>query len=405
MKGNIEHSEEGVLSRLFDKAFSQYWMLLWNHQSFDKFVPFHSELEEARVIWCPHITPSATEVKDHGHQQAFPQHPEVARNVEVERYRKFQTLEKLQEAFQLLIVGCDVLDVISARDDFDDIHSENLKYVFLPFLAAHVMVEKPDMTNRMHILRRCRVYLSEYVHFMAKLNILRENEATYWERETEGTLGERRSFKVSSASYSIGLKKALCAVFTSSNAIEQFFGRVNANMLQDEDTYRSKLLDIARLFSVEAINTLDMIKSELSMLERRKDVPGYKDNRMELGQEVKTNVHKKPWFVRIDDVSKLDYATAHLLYKSMVFTPGHRLPEISLEECARIEMEMDVNTIGCGKRENNKGNINVSHEVLSSESSDEDSDANSEDTKEKAKWDDWKDDHPKGSGNKNRNVG
>lgn len=398
-------SDASVLNSLFNKAFAQYWMLLWHNDSYVKFEPFGNEIENAIALWGQYMTPVTPETRD---SQPVPD-PSIytGRSVhtELERHRKLAVLNKLQDAFQLLILGCDLLDIVSRNDELDDVHTEHLKYLMLPFLAGHVMIEKPDVPNRINILRRCTVYLTEYMHVMSKLKVLRENESTYWEREAEASMTVRRNFKVESASFSLGISRSMKTMFGSSTAVERFFDGLNATPMKDEDGYRSIMMDLMRLLSVEAINMLDMIRTELPMLERRACNSGPSTEASDKASTVRS--HGKPWFIQVDDVAKLDLATAHLLYKSMVFIPGHKLPEIYLEECARIEMEMDVGTIGSKGGDARKRGMRITREsdAIGSSGSDADSDADPESTVEQAKWDDWKDDHPRGSGNKNRNVG
>ncbi|KYK67067.1 TAP42 family protein, partial [Toxoplasma gondii TgCatPRC2] len=83
------------------------------------------------------------------------------------------------------------------------------------------------------------------------------------------------------------------------------------------------------------------------------------------------------------------------LYREKVFTPGHNLPSMSLAECAAIEMEMEVNQIGAVKPK-------VVEEYSTAQAQAE---REEEKELEERAWDDWKDDNPKGSGNKMRNKG
>ncbi|ORM40372.1 uncharacterized protein BXIN_1877 [Babesia sp. Xinjiang] len=409
MKGfgaQVDGSDKEVLSRLFDKAFAQYWMIQWCHQGPEHFCTFPEELNSAMMLWRDRMPAlveahvqaasgtvgggsSSSKLMGRGEQNsmAFP-------------------LEQLELAFQLCMIGCSELDVISRNDEIADIHTDNLKYLMLPYLAAHVTMQKPGLSDRAVRIRRSMVYVTEFLHTLARLGILGQRESVYWDRCLGDIPTERRDFRVASTKQSIEILGSLRSVFNCPENIERFFAQANS-MSNDEEAARAHLLKLLQLFSSEAINLYDMVKIEMPMLSRydHESRAGARDKREPPSQGKPSG---KPWLIHVDGKSKLDPTTAHFLYKQLIFVPGHRLPEISLDECARIEMEMDVKTIGAKKDE---GARIASREGYSADSEGSESDYTSDSrddaevAKEKAKWDDWKDDHPSGSGNKNRNVG
>ncbi|GFE55344.1 TAP42 family protein [Babesia ovis] len=398
-------SDLEVLERLFEKAFGQYWMMQWCHQGYDKFRPFPSELSAAMVLWQDRVPALDEEQVGYALDTEGGSTSSSGSSMEAERQHKLRALGQLEVAFQLIMVGCDALDIISRNDDLSDIHTDALKYLMLPYLAAHVAIQKPEMKHRAIMLRRGLVYLTEFMNTLSGLKLLLEREDLYWNRNVTDVPSERRNFRVESTKWSVQLLGDLRPILNSAESVEQFLRCANADAV-DEEAARSQMISLLHLFSCDAISLYDMIQMEIPMLERY--MSEAKSGKKEDNQDHKSNSMRKPWTIYVDGVSKLDPTTAHFLYKRLIFVPGHNLPEISLDECARIEMEMDVKTIGT-KTQEKRAKSPRSECSGDSEASDSDYTSDSRDddevAKEKAKWDDWKDDHPKGSGNKNRNVG
>merc|ERR1712039_308497 len=110
---------------------------------------------------------------------------------------------------------------------------------------------------------------------------------------------------------------------------------------------------------------------------------------------------EKPFILRIQDKSEL-----MKLYKEMVFQCPFEAPTMTLAECAEIEMEQ------ARQQQSSKAH----RERLAADDEDKrwwggDRYGSKEDDDEERKiykdrdWDDWKDEHPWGSGNKMANVG
>ncbi|GBE62103.1 TAP42 family protein [Babesia ovata] len=409
MEGYADKSEMDALNDLFAKAFAQYFMMLWCHRGYETFSPFPKELEAVVSFWPNNIPSQHEEPAEQETISKDGSNPPGQATRDGDRLRKLKALKDLEYAFQLMMVGCHEMNLFSSNEEIADVHTEDLKFLMLPYLAAHVGIEKPDIKQRLNVLKRCVVYLTEFINTLIRMNIMHQRELVYWERNLGDIADERRTFRINSTKYSIEILAKLRPAFNTAEGIATFIKSANANH-SDEATVRARILDLLHLFSFEAINLYDMIKMEIPLLERHLRESSNpelnasrEDGRMEPPRS-------KPWVVKVDGVSKLDPTTAHFLYKKLIFVPGHNLPNISLEECARIEMDMDVNTIGVrGAKENKKKEDSAEEDdgckSGSESSSSSDSDEDSDDTKEKATWDDWKDDHPRGSGNKNRNVG
>merc|ERR1719316_492562 len=96
-----------------------------------------------------------------------------------------------------------------------------------------------------------------------------------------------------------------------------------------------------------------------------------------------------------------DSATAREMYMQQVFQPDIPLPTMSLAEFARLEME-ECQRNDKRRQQQEFDRAKAIHDLG------EETVVKMHDEHEEAKarsWDDWKDENPRGSGNKMRNVG
>ncbi|UKJ87671.2 hypothetical protein MACJ_000109 [Theileria orientalis] len=399
-----------ILDKLFNKSFSQYWILFWKDYDFYKYKSVKEELEIALKLF-----PDASFVEffysalDSPRHRSYDEESEFSKSIEKDRLNKLNVINELQQSFELVTMASESMGFFSVNEDLDEVHTEYVKYLMLPYLIAHVMVEKPDLRNRFEILKKVEVFvhiiygfqifLNQFMNMLSRLKILRREELDIWEeKKPKNTSHDTRDLRVNQASFERDLKKSVSQVFSSSESVEQFLQFNNRDKSTNEEVYRNTILDILKLFSIQSINHLNAIKMEIPFLELRER------NKIAFSKDkVKTSAPTtKPWFLHIDNNSKLDPSVVQSLYKKMVFLPGHNLPTISLDECARIEMEMDVKTIGCkGAGVKRKD----SAELLEDKLDEQESEKSSVCTDDAREWDDWKDDHPKGQGNKEVNIG
>ncbi|UKK00079.1 hypothetical protein MACK_000147 [Theileria orientalis] len=389
-----------ILDKLFNKSFSEYWTLFWIDYDFYKYKSVKEELESALKLF-----PDASFVeffysaRDSSRHRNYDDESEFSKSIEKDRLNKLNVINELQQSFELLTMASESMGFISVNEDLDEVHTEYVKYLMLPYLIAHVMVEKPDLSNRFEILKKVEIFLNQFMNMLSRLKILRREELEIWEdNKPKNTSHDARDLRVNQASFERDLKKSVSQVLASSGSVEQFLQFNKLDKSTNEEVYRNTILDILKLFSIQSINHLNSIKMEIPFLELRER------NKIAFSKDkVETNVPTtKPWFLHIDNSSKLDPSVVQTLYKKMVFLPGHNLPTISLDECARIEMEMDVKTIGCKGAEVKRKD---SAELLEDKLDEQESDESSVCTDDAREWDDWKDDHPKGQGNKDVNIG
>ena len=149
----------------------------------------------------------------------------------------------------------------------------------------------------------------------------------------------------------------------------------------DEDLIRDLYIRAIEYFCLHALSSLRSISQELPMLDMRAS-----------GKQLPPPVVSKPW------IYKVPKNKSELL--AGVFKPDISLPTMSLAEFA--DMEMAIIHEAEKKKAIKEWEASFSKNEKTNE---DDNDEEEAENLKSRKWDDWKDENPRGIGNKNRNIG
>ncbi|PHJ15538.1 tap42 family protein [Cystoisospora suis] len=438
-------SETHALDRLFDFAFSNYRRFVdcfcaRNDEDFDAFsttlgssdsgsagslVTVHGDGEQLRL-------PTDLILQLHGEESL----KEVQRGSDLlreelthkEAYAHQDTLLKLSVCFKACAQAVEKQSLISSNDDWDEVSTRNLKYLLLPYLLGRVSLEFSSSSERRLVaLKEAQIFFRAFMMDMERLGVCRAEEVRAFDMAVEELQQEgngappmnqgmplsavrarrvdpaaRRDELISRAKFEKQADAAITALLKRrrnmalrEEAQHEDTGPGGLDEEDERDLWKSVLSKAA----ADAVTQMELVARELPLLRmhlknRSQSGPGdgseARDRRIRAEEASAAPPTKKPWVYTIKDRSDL-----RNLYRDKVFTPGHNLPTMSLAECAAIEMEMEVNQIGAPKTK-------VVEEYATAQSRIE-----REDEKERQEraWDDWKDDNPRGSGNKMRNKG
>ncbi|XP_062148644.1 PP2A regulatory subunit TAP46 [Alnus glutinosa] len=348
------------------------------------------------------------------------------------------------------------LGLFSANETKDDISTANLKYLLVTFYLAE-LTEKVVQDDRIQILKASQAKLKEFISFCEAMELVPEEEL---ETSTQGgpnSLADRRARKIArfrrerAAEVKLleikerkerrGRSSRAAALSTPVEAGEE-------DVLDDDgEEEREAWLTTISLAICNAFDLLELLKKEEEMLSAIKEKQSKEGE--EFSRDVLDDRTKRAEAWHRDSAVRAQYtkpaqpitcatfaqdvlegratvSQAHdhkhqpLIFgpaslvggsltserqrmAAQVFQPSHRLPTMSIEEAGLTEMEM-MNTW-------QERNAKLMEEANSSwykdnrkpprpgaeEEDDEDDDA----AQEKARaWDDWKDDNPRGAGNK-----
>ncbi|KAJ4957318.1 hypothetical protein NE237_014101 [Protea cynaroides] len=361
------------------------------------------------------------------------------------------TLRKGYEALQQCEEMISQLGMFSANETKDDISTTNLKYLLVPFYLGELM-EKVAQEDRIQVLKISRARLKEFISFCELMELVPEEELQSYAQEGPASLTDRRAKKIARFKRQQGAESKLQEIkerrerrgrSSKASALSNPIEAGEEDVLDDDrEEEREAWLTTISLALCKAFDLLEMLKKEEEMLS------AVKENQLQEDKEIARDIldertkRAEAWhhdaalraqFTKpaqpitcaafaqdvIEGRAMVSQAHEHkhqpLVFgpaslvggsstserermAAQLFQPGFSLPTMSIEAAGLREMEMMKKW-----QERNAKEVNSSwhQEGWESGPTSEDDDDNDDDAVEKARaWDDWKDDHPRGAGNK-----
>ncbi|CAA7402510.1 unnamed protein product [Spirodela intermedia] len=362
-----------------------------------------------------------------------------------------ETLTKGVEMLKLCDQMISTLGLFSANETKDDVSTANLKYLLVPFYLGELS-EKVAREDRLQVLKISLDQFKEFISSCEALDLVPEEETQNSVHVSGDTLAAKREKKISRFKRQRAAESKLqelkerrerrgrslkaAALSTPVEAGEE-------DLLDDDDgeEEREAWVTTISLALCKAFDMVEMLKKEEDMLssvkERLKQEGNMEFKKSVLDERARKaeawhrqgviqaqyskpaqpitcatfaqdviEGRAKPSQVHEHKHQPLMFGPASLIggrptsererMAAQVFQPGHRLPTMSIEEAGLREMEMMNNWQEMNARLAEEANSSWHQEKKRAESDEE-----SEAAEEKARaWDDWKDDNPRGAGNK-----
>ncbi|XP_021294173.1 PP2A regulatory subunit TAP46 [Herrania umbratica] len=345
------------------------------------------------------------------------------------------------------------LGLFSSNETKDDISTTNLKYLLVPFYLAE-LTEKLVQGDRIQILKTSQAKLKEFISFCEAMELVPQEELEASAEGGSNSLADRRALKIAR----FRRQRAAEAKLTEIKERKERRGRstkaaalstpVEAGEEDEQDDdgeeEREAWLTTISLAICKAFDLLEMLKKEEEVLSAIKEKQ-LKEGEKGFSQAILDDRTKKAEAWHRDAAARAQYtkpappitcatfaqdviegranvSQAHdhkhqpmifgpqsLIGGSLtnerqrmaaqVFQPGHRMPTMSIEEAGLREMEMMNKWQERNAKMFEEANSTWYKDSpkLGPSENEEDDDA----AQDKARaWDDWKDDNPRGAGNK-----
>eukprot|EP01066_Platyproteum_vivax_P010616 Platyproteum_vivax@DN4774_c0_g1_i1.p1 len=287
----------------------------------------------------------------------------------------------LEKAFFQVGTLVEQESIFSKNEIAEDIPTENLKYLLIPYVLAHLSSYCDNLQNRLRQLKQAIAYYDLFLIQLFEKRLVEKADLKGIQNrvdkvEESKDLGQIRTDKI--------------ANHRRRRELQETVDRLSAAMTScphvDEETRREYVLSQLTACCLSTFEELKLLESEVPMLEEfearqsgEKPNPVMNEPAVETRKLSAFTIQPKPLDIR-----------EH--FKNNVFQPGFTLPTISLAECAEMEMMIDVETLG-------RKPVQTFDDHLTQAQKDD-----AKNLKDR-EWDDWKDDNPKGSGNKLGNIG
>ncbi|KAF5202204.1 Pp2a regulatory subunit tap46 [Thalictrum thalictroides] len=364
-----------------------------------------------------------------------------------------ETLRKGVQALQTCDDMVNKLGLFSANESKEDIATANLKYMLVPFYLAE-LIEKLAQDDRAQVLKVSLEKLKGFISSCEALELVPEEELDIQTQERSDTPAGRRAKKIArfkrqraaeSKLQEIKERKERRGRSSKAAALSSPVEAGEEDVLDDdEEEEREAWLITISLAICKAFDLMDMLKKEEEMLSAVKEKQlqeGEKEVAREvLDERIKTaeawhrNAATRSQFIKpaqpitcatfaqdvvegranISDTHEHKhqpyiFGPASLVggritsererMAAQVFQPGHRLPTMSIEEAGLKEMEIMNNWQEMNAKLYEEANTSWHKDSRKPGPSNDDEDDDAAQEKARA-WDDWKDENPRGAGNK-----
>ncbi|CAN1237865.1 PP2A regulatory subunit TAP46 [Linum grandiflorum] len=353
-----------------------------------------------------------------------------------------EALEKCEEMVN-------TLGLFSANETKEDIATNNLKYILVPFYLAE-LTEKISQGDRIQILKSSQAKLKEFLSFCESMELVPEDELQASVQGRSNVSVDRRAQKIARFKRQKAAEAKLLEIkerkerrgrSTRASALSSPVEAGEEDLLDDDgEEEREAWLTSISLAICKAVDLLEMLKKEeemLSAVRERQLKEGDKefsqavlDERVQKAESWHRGAatrakHTKPTVpitcaTFAQDVLEgrasvsethdhkhqpMIFGPASLIHSrptnerdrmaAQVFQPGHRLPTMSIEEAGMKEMEM-MNKF----QERNVKFMEEANSAWYKDNSIGKRRSEEEDEEKARAWDDWKDENPRGAGNK-----
>ncbi|XP_011044650.1 PREDICTED: PP2A regulatory subunit TAP46 [Populus euphratica] len=347
------------------------------------------------------------------------------------------------------------LGLFSSNETKEDISTTNLKYILVPLYLAE-LTENIAQDDRIQILKASQAKLKEFLSFCEAMELVPEEELQTFSQGTPNTFADRRALKIARYRRQIAAEAKLEKIkeqkvrrfhSTKAAAVSTLVEAGEEDLLDDDgEEEREAWIITISLAICKAIDLLEMLKKEeemLSAVKERQLKGGEKafsqmilDERARKAEDWHRDAAVKARYTQpalpitcatfaqdvLEGRAKVSEAHDHKhlpvtfgpasivggslsnereRMTAQVFQPGHRLPTMSIEEAGLKEMEI--------MNKWQERNVKFMEEASSAwykdnqklkPSEEEDEDDDDAAVQKARAFDDWKDDHPRGAGNK-----
>ncbi|KAJ6821291.1 PP2A regulatory subunit TAP46 [Iris pallida] len=381
-------------------------------------------------------------------QQARQIHSAAAEDSSVEQ----STLRKGIEALRRCDDMVSKLGLFSSNETKDDVSTANLKYLLVPFYVGE-LTEKLSQDDRLQVIKMSRDQLKEFISICEALELVPEEEIETPMQGGTDSAAARRAKKIArfkrqraaeAKLQEIKERKERRGRSLRAAALSTPIEVGEEHELEDDgEEEREAWLNAISLAICKAFDLLEMLKKEEEMLlavkekslQEGDDVLAREilDERSKRAETWHRNAASQAPFLKpvqpitcaafaqdvIEGRANVSQAHEHkhqpLMFgpaslvgarltsereriAAQVFQPGYRLPTMSIEEAGLREMEMMNKWQERNAKLMEEANSSWHNDGPRPPATDSDDDDAAQD-KARA-WDDWKDDNPRGAGNK-----
>lgn len=304
-------------------------------------------------------------------------------------------LERALEWLSLVQTAVTRLGVFSSNEDADDIATDSLKYLLVPYYSAEFLARRPvrEAGLRKGILEGALVCYDDFLRRCGQYGLLGEVCSEAWRRIEEGEAVTDGTTKRNEKVARFKREKAIGSEMNRLRALKARKLRLEQDAEEyshidgvDEEMERELWKLTIENATLRAVSQRDLLAQEVEILSMMESRPsGLPIQRGVEQEEASTSTFTQLKSVAANLFKQHD--RQHM--KDQVFRPSHILPTYTVEQQAQWETKEAMER----EQEQKKVEMEAKQKEAAKDSDDEE-----ELIKQRA-WDDWKDENPRGHGN------
>ncbi|XP_022662509.1 immunoglobulin-binding protein 1b-like [Varroa destructor] len=301
-----------------------------------------------------------------------------------------ESIEKLEHCTELV----NELHLFSVNESFEEIATPVLKFLLLPALLASFSSRKKD--DRLLLINQSEIYFKDFLKRCSEYGITKweeKNGDVEEQKKTDRSLvdaAHQRNIKIERYKEQQRLESI---VLEFEESLEK-----NGATSTPEDEVREYYLSLVRLWCLKAVNELALVEQEKAILQHIRSLP----NDAKAKEETAPKRPFKPFIITKTAEQKKVYGAGY---------PS--LPVLSVDEFYEQKYGKDGKS---GENSHCPGghslqrwaeNPEANQQEIENEAAEKENKMEREDPEELARqraWDDWKDEHRRGEGNR-KNMG
>lgn len=307
-----------------------------------------------------------------------------------------QTASIAQEALATVSTHAATAGVLSGNEEVDEIATSHLKYLLLPFLTglSHVAWQG-EHEARMQHLTTAAYHLKTFIGIVCNAGLLADTERERILEAHKTSLSAMQARDEKIRRYKA--EKAAEATLLNLTARLKSMRVDDEENAQVEEVLRDATLTVLQNAILRTENVLSGVHREMELL-------SWADTQRSRGVDPRERARRAREQVETRVVpgmpSTFRLVSDRQQQVEKVFRPSHSLPTYTVEEWGAIQAQMLAENNSQGGQSNGSRGANQNEQAHDDE--DDDEAALDRKTVEQRRWDDWKDEHNKGSGNSMR---
>jgi len=316
---------------------------------------------------------------------------------------EFQTLVSkghrlLREAYRRAVST----GLFSRNEDGDDMHTNDIKYLLIPYYLGHFELRHSDPDERLAHLDASKRNFESFVRLAAQYGFITDEDKAEWEGK-KAKSGDARVAREELMAREKRRRAALARLEELRQQRVKLSQKVGEEAAYNEDADEEEI-DREIITTLIQVSVTDALREIKSSEEESEMLTMIAKMRM-AGQSIAPprpsipKDPKPPIVIREGDLDRVD-KRQELMAK--MFQPGWIQPKYTVEQAGEMEMRHAVRGGGAasapGGSDTHHGG-QAKEDDGAEETSDADTDDDEDELRRKRDYDSWKDDHPTGSGN------